>query len=722
MFEDIPAGDVSGSMLKALFGENWESLTQITSGGAAGEAATLILSLLSAMSVVALAIGTLVLCYSISIGIIGTAHEGKPMGKLSTLWTPVRGAVGVALLIPSAKGLSMLMVVVLACVGHSVSFANYLANNGYSYLQDNGGQVTVSAPPSLRQNAEEIAGQALQIMAAQRYMNYKLQQEFSQIVRVSNPTPERPEYVLFFEPPADSSVKLAEMGAIIIPCTSHQDRVCQARAQGMFDMLSALQPAAHTLAASVMSEKELEDNGVPAPGTLDPDTILSAVDKYTSRITPVLGEIINQNNPRFQEGLDSFIEQAQKDGWLMLGSYYWTLSRFSGYSHDLSSGMPLMRPANQARLASFSSNDPAFDALWWSAEAKAREARQARYNAAQQGVDEDSVIVRATRFITDAIGLDGQGPVYYVARKLSENDPITALADWGHMLIGGMQTAWVAAIGLQALTAAGDAAASNPVVDLITLGGASAATSGLQVVVDRAVQLVGAVAVTLLGVGLFCAFYLPLLPFVLWIGSVISWLILVVETLFAAPLWAVAHMLPEGDGMAGQHGRQGYLLLFGVLARPPLMVAGLFSAMVIFAVVGNFIGESFLVYYNSVQAGRVTGVLTWIAQSVILCAIFVVFAHKIFGLVTYLPEKVIRWIGQLEQNLGEVQDEGRLRGIAVAATKPMSGGAGAAAKRAMSGGSEGGEPGAGADRKARGRAGEEDSKVSKTDRELSTAS
>lgn len=45
--------------------------------------------------------------------------------------------------------------------------------------------------------------------------------------------------------------------------------------------------------------------------------------------------------------------------------------------------------------------------------------------------------------------------------------------------------------------------------------------------------------------------------------------------------------------------------------------------------------------------------------------IFIVLAHKVFGLITHLPENVTKWIGGQATSLGEQQDEARIRGIAM---------------------------------------------------------
>lgn len=174
------------------------------------------------------------------------------------------------------------------------------------------------------------------------------------------------------------------------------------------------------------------------------------------------------------------------------------------------------------------------------------------------------------------------------------------------------------------------------------------------------------VAGALLLLGLMLAYYLPALPWVLWTGAIIGWLVLVCETLVAAPFWAMGILVPEGEGMTGQHGRQGVMLLLGILARPPLMIAGFFFAMIIMTGIGKFLGMSFLIFYGASTAGRLPSITAILAYTFILGAVVVVFAHKIFGLITHLPENVVRWIGGGQASLGEHSDESRLRAIFMA--------------------------------------------------------
>ena len=105
------------------------------------------------------------------------------------------------------------------------------------------------------------------------------------------------------------------------------------------------------------------------------------------------------------------------------------------------------------------------------------------------------------------------------------------------------------------------------------------------------------------------------------------------------------------------------MMLLGVLVRPPLMIMGFLTAVIIMSVVGQFIGMSFKIFATSVSANHLTGLATIICMMFILGSLTIVLAHKIFGLITHLPENVTRWIGQQVQNLGEHQDEQRTRAI-----------------------------------------------------------
>lgn len=192
--------------------------------------------------------------------------------------------------------------------------------------------------------------------------------------------------------------------------------------------------------------------------------------------------------------------------------------------------------------------------------------------------------------------------------------------------------------------------------------------------------------------GISLAYYLPSVPFILWTMAVIGWLILVAETLVAAPLWAAAHALPEGEGIAGQRGSQGYMLFLGVLFRPALMVAGFFISFILFQSIGMLIGQGFKVFFAGMSVGHIQGLTTFIAMVFLIGGIILVAAHKLFHLITWMPDNVLRWVGQNVQNLGEKEDEGRTRTIfGLASTKGEGAASGAFRPKVQNKPGDGGE-------------------------------
>jgi MFS family permease len=688
--QDLPQNDISGRILGELFGQDWTTLMQtVRSGEELSGASSLLITLLQTLSTVALSIGSVIMIYTIFSATLGTAWHGKAGGKMS-FWTPIRGAGAVAMLIPTAKGLNVLMVLILTCVGGSVSLANHLASAGHDFLTQTGGKLTVQAPPSVRGNIEEVAQEITKNLTAQHYMSYKLGQSFDTMYILIPPAPGHEQYTISFLPPLESSMNKSDMGSVQIPCQSSKpDIICKARTEAMLTLIKDLIPVARNLSVQILTEKEREFAGAPAPLPISGQEIRGAANRYLATMAEHIPQILEQAEPQFQKDVEEFAEQAKKDGWAMLGAYYWTLARITEHVHDLSGSLPKATKGDFAAQMANSWEDPAFEALMSSTEEVASRELSERQEAAK--VSDEGLWSKVTNMVRKFVFFGTQGPVQAYSQKLRDGNPLMVLSDMGHYLIGGAQGLTAGAVAAGTAGAATEAGLESTLAELLSFGGSAAAGRALGFLAMAAMTLCLLIASALFSAGIMLAFYLPALPWILWMSAVLGWLILIVETLFAAPLWAVGHLIPEGDGMTGQHGRQGYMLLLGVLARPPLMVAGFFASLIIFSLFGNFVGHCFSIFISSSEQGHITGITTMIMQVVILTAAMVAFSHKIFSLINNLPERVVNWIGQLNQNLGEAADESRVHGTVIAGGAAISrsagggsgsgAGAGAAAKK-----------------------------------------
>ena len=212
-------------------------------------------------------------------------------------------------------------------------------------------------------------------------------------------------------------------------------------------------------------------------------------------------------------------------------------------------------------------------------------------------------------------------------------------------------------------------------------------------------------------VGLLAFYFgvaLPSLPYTMFMIAVVGWILSVLQTTIAAPLWAIMHMRPSQTFVGSE--AQGYLLLMALFVRPALAVIGLFAAMLIADPVVDFIAKAFFAMRGSVAAS--TGWVGVVAQFTQFFWWFSVFGglllpvlFMVFGLPQALPDRVLAWLNVGVHDLGATsagsQMQGSLQGSANAAQRESveklskkSGGSGSGA-RGPSGpsGSPGGEGG-----------------------------
>jgi conjugal transfer/type IV secretion protein DotA/TraY len=673
----IPESDMSKQILDSFFGNGWDSLGASLMGGTADSTfqggANMMLALFAAINVVAMSIGSVLIMWAFMQGTIGTAHEGQFLGKkFHSVWAPFRSGVAITFIAPVMGGLSALQVVVLLCLGLSVNFSNHLSNVGLNYVGNHGGQMTIELPPTMDENAHDVAKGILKSLTIQYYQAYGLGQNFPS-GNITTPVwsgEKEGFYKLYFRAPPNSGLKNEDMGKIVIPCSLPNSSVCNARLSGIKNMIPVLLPVAKGIVTTGMT-------GVAGtkPSSYE---IKKAVDQYNNAIGPVLGEIIKANDPEFHEELQSFVTEAKKSGWLSLGSYYWTLSRHAETKHDVINNLPQYFDGDLDKLATMTNLQ--LDVYLQGVEdlnnLYKTQAKSARANSDTWGVKQ--------AFNDLSWYVFGNWGLHSLATGLSNGDPIENFSNIGHMIIAGCETALLSYFTITSTAIIADEAVNSvtgKIGDFFTGGIAGAIAGGTSKLLQFFAPVILLSIIPLFIFGITMAFYLPSLPFILWTSATVGWLLLVFETMAAAPLWAVAHALPEGDGLAGQYGRTGYMMLFGVLVRPPLMVVGFLASILLMTHIGQFVGKSFNVFAAGMSAEHITGFVTLVCMLFVIGGLLAVLSHKVFGLITHLPENVTKWIGQQVQNLGEAQDENKTRMVfGAAATKGEGVGSSAMAK------------------------------------------
>jgi hypothetical protein len=152
--------------------------------------------------------------------------------------------------------------------------------------------------------------------------------------------------------------------------------------------------------------------------------------------------------------------------------------------------------------------------------------------------------------------------------------------------------------------------------------------------------------------------FLPSLPYTIFIVAVVGWILAVLQSIIAAPLWAVMHMTPDRTFIGGQ--TQGYLLLLSLFIRPALIILGLFSAMMVANPVIGYIAKAFWAMRDAnVTSAESLGwfieFLQWKNWLIVYGFVLLPVVYMIFGLSQTLPDTVLRWIGAGISSMGETQ-------------------------------------------------------------------
>ncbi len=126
-----PSTDYSVIFLGNIFG--------IVDGVLHGTGSQIMGEMFGVFNAAVLALGGIVVMYTLSVGVMNTAHEGQMLGqKWSSIWIPIRATVGLAFLIPKASGYCLMQIFIMWVVVQGVGAADKVWNAALDYLNRGG--------------------------------------------------------------------------------------------------------------------------------------------------------------------------------------------------------------------------------------------------------------------------------------------------------------------------------------------------------------------------------------------------------------------------------------------------------------------------------------------------------------------------------------------------------------------------------------------------------
>lgn len=680
ILDGAPDTDKSVGFFNEIFGTGWQNAA--TGTVPTGGSSSVIFEMFFAFNAITLAAVTVLLFYVISAGIVGTAHEGESLGKrYSTLWTPIRSALAISLLMPlPAAKYSLLQALMLKFLFLSIGGADYLTNKVVDNLVAAGGQIT--APAINNSNSEGLAEEILRNLVFQEY--YKIREKNDYIAPGLTNLNKTPGAIIAggglkgfsFSAPINSPGKQEAMGIIKTVCSSDVTH-CTLIDASSRTLVGALRP----IAVAIVSQHE-GGSGTVMDAAQD-TAYQKAITEHATRTktnadaAATRGKTGPSNNNKSLTDMKSGIAA---NGWAWLGAYYWRIAAFNEKAHARAdTAARIAKSADEGTLMDGADSEIKAVVLRYHGFIEKFNTGRLGQRAVNGGNDPSGVGALFSSLIADGIGsaflgdnTGMTGAAQVLGSTLGRGDPISNLQTLGHSLIniGTNMLIMVPAAQLAGKVAGAVSGATGffgavaswvpgaqpiglPALGVSLASGALAATA----------ELMKPLALALIMCGVTLAYYLPSMPFILWTTAVVGWLILTMELMVAAPIWAAMHAIPEGEGMAGQHGRQGYMLFLGILMRPSLHVMGFFMAAAIIGVIGHFVGESYNDYVinnaNDDKAWGLAHIIAWLATIFIGCSLMIVLSHKAFSLVTWLPDNILRWAGGNNPSMGEANDEGK---------------------------------------------------------------
>lgn len=629
-------GDLSIKLMDTILGHGWNNLLH----GALGAHLTLLGQLFGVFNAVIMS-GLVALFATVTTsGVISTAHSGSVLGKkMSSAWVPIRaiGSIGLLSPLPFAKGLCLMQALVLLFTSYGIGLADHLWTPAVQYLAVQGGTVEGPRPTAAWGAADGI----LRALVARDYF-YSRDPQHTPIGSVTltyHPGTagiapvnyfggaDVPATQAYYQAviPGPTNTNFGDFATITVKCAGPQvDSLCHAKAAALTGVIERLAP----VAVGIVSHYHGGQN-IPPPA---PSAITALLNWYTQTVSGAIPPYLAQTQAQLVQQQHQFAQQAESEGWASAGDWYESIAGANDLVHRLVSIEPVVSVApKHALLANVPNTEqtrlPAYLA---NAEHLMR--------AADPGMD----VQYDERLNSKAANAGNNGVVNLVAREWNRHI--------GMPLVNGL------------ISAVSDPS-GDPLARLQAVGnGIDDAVGGLWTGLSMVRALPGVefklptqlhiAALALLAAGADLAIYLPAIPFVLWLLAIAGWVVLVLESLVAAPLWAAAHGMPEGEGFAGQTGKQGYMLFLSVLLRPALMTIGFFISVGVFDGMSWLVSEGWRVYAAGENAGTILGPVNLAATVAVLVVLLTLLAHQAFGLITWLPAHVTKWIGQAGENLG----------------------------------------------------------------------
>lgn len=677
-----PPGDLSVRLISDLLGPDWyafgsQSGAAIAANAGTG-AGTLLGQMFSTIDLALLAFVGTMLMYQIVIGSMATAQEGQFLGrKYNSFWAPLRAPTAFSLLLPLPwlKGFSILQATLLVGVYWGIGTADAVWNVFVDYVPAHAGVVV--SPPGESPAGGAVAITVLRMNTIAAYLENRVGMKVVPAWEWTG-TDTYGRWVYGFKTGGGDAID-NDLGAVSFACgqapaapppdlihvaaitrvvaamnapnpkTKQSPVKDSALCKAERENLSVLINSMNKLGAKVVSQTAAK------PKILTVGDFVGPLNAYESGMTDLLKQAQDQENRALKSSIQAFSNQAKSLGWASSAFYFWTLTNIAQQSQQMMDGLtpsvtaPDMKAVeNMSGAAEFSGGEVGTYMTILNGYQKVLETPDVKALEASAGQSQAGACGLMHPF--NCLESKLSGFLASFPAVLTGGNPLAALAALGHEIITTgvwlslILTGGMAAAALAGAVAGGVAGIETGPGALVTavagaLGGAVA-----KGIIGAAAGVLGPVAAAMIIEGAMLAYVVPAMPAIMMTMAIIGWMLLVVELMVAAPLFAAAHVFADGDGIAGSAARRAYGLAASIVMRPVLLTFGFVFAFLLLSVGLWLLGESLQVFVYSLTGGSV-GPIGFVALLAVILTATLATVNLAMQAITNLAKKVPQWIG-----------------------------------------------------------------------------
>ncbi len=651
------AGVSAEMMLKMIFGDvAGDPLSMLTSLDSGGTVLSLIFMYIN---VGLLTLGSVYLTYKTLAAVTQTAHDGDFIGKaFHTVWVPIRVTTGVLSLVPIAGGWNALQVVMLwigvmgAGLGN-MAWQDVVGNwmNTGVVQQVNGGapvhsgKKTNVAATIRFGNSSLIADKVFEaLLCDEAYRQSAVY--YSEGSGNGTDGIDSSKIAIFNSTGVEcGSVSVAGQGTIKPDSLTREDtpfnkigigdtlaQQVEAATKGItLSMIGDMRSKAHDAVAEVV--KNLAAARDPA-NNLDvpkPDLAKYIADEkligatYQAQISVAVSDILN--SAAKQDKMSGIIMAAAKNyGFVSAGSFY------TAYAN---SSYAIKGAGDSDGMVDVTVNkDNHTDTVYTSTMNYYEAARTKTSVAGSKPGDSDSE-QGAFRLLKDKMGFGSDNLINIFIRHDNTAPALVNIKNTADNVVT------FAGVGVTAIGAI-EGLMNKSVVGLVA--GLTPLGAGAEGAIAPWLEMAKFVMEIALGFFLMCSIYLPLVPYIVFMGQVMEWLVSVMEGVAAAPFLAFAHFDTDGEGL-GQRTSHGYSFMLQSFMRPVMLILAFVLASAMIEVSIYFLTATYGFAVADAQVHSITGIFAIFGYCALYMVLAVGLVNTSCSLMYKLPDAIFEFMG-----------------------------------------------------------------------------